>query len=159
MQCLYNISRIKLSWSWFFYMQINVKVSYKLISTPWASKFPTRWYYHHWFFACRWTSIFYNLALSFLIEVARHVQSTQNWKLVIFWQYLKKKKCSKCLCVLLCCKILRYFTGVQSCPLLLLIMRYMGVQKLQNSQIGKAEFLKLWLLVKLIIYWATSHEQ
>ena len=30
---------------------------------------------------------FYELALSFLMEVARHVQSTQNKKLVIFLQY------------------------------------------------------------------------
>ena len=33
----------------------------------------------------------YKLALSVLIEVARHVQSTQNRKLVIFLQYIKKK--------------------------------------------------------------------
>ena len=33
---------------------------------------------------------FKKLALSFLIEVARHVQSTQNRKLVIFLQYIKK---------------------------------------------------------------------
>ena len=34
---------------------------------------------------------FYKLALSFLMEVARHAQSTQNRNLVIFLQYLKKK--------------------------------------------------------------------
>ena len=34
---------------------------------------------------------FYKLTLSFLIGVARHVQSTQNRKFVIFLQYLKKK--------------------------------------------------------------------
>ena len=34
---------------------------------------------------------FYKLALSFLMEVARHVQSTQNKKLIIFLQYTKKK--------------------------------------------------------------------
>ena len=28
------------------WMQININVFYKLISTLWASKFPTRWYYH-----------------------------------------------------------------------------------------------------------------
>ena len=33
---------------------------------------------------------FYKLALSFLVEVARHVQSTQIRKLVIFLQYIKK---------------------------------------------------------------------
>ena len=35
-------------------MQINIKVSSKLISTLWASKFPTRWYYHYWW---AWSSI------------------------------------------------------------------------------------------------------
>ena len=35
--------------------------------------------------------IFYKL--SFLMEVGRHVQSTQNWKLVIFLQSLKKRVC------------------------------------------------------------------
>ena len=34
---------------------------------------------------------FYKLVLSFLVEVARHVQSNRNRKLVIFLQYLKKK--------------------------------------------------------------------
>ena len=34
---------------------------------------------------------FFKLALLFLMEVARHVQSTQNKKLVIFLQYIKKK--------------------------------------------------------------------
>ena len=34
---------------------------------------------------------FCKLGLSFLMKVARHVQSTQTRKLVIFLQYLKKK--------------------------------------------------------------------
>ena len=34
---------------------------------------------------------FYKLAFSFLMEVARRVQGTQNRKLVIFLRYLKKK--------------------------------------------------------------------
>ena len=29
-------------------MWINIKMAYKLISTLWAPKFPTRWYYHYW---------------------------------------------------------------------------------------------------------------
>ena len=33
---------------------------------------------------------FYKLVLSFLVEVATHVQNTQNRKLVIFLQYIKK---------------------------------------------------------------------
>ena len=35
--------------------------------------------------------VLYNLALLFLMEVTRLIQSTQNRKLVIFLQYLKKK--------------------------------------------------------------------
>ena len=37
---------------------------------------------------------FYKLVLSFLMEVARHVQNTQNRKLVIFLQYIKKNRCN-----------------------------------------------------------------
>ena len=40
---------------------------------------------------------FYKLAL-FLMEVARHVQITQNRKLLIFLQYLKKKVSHLLLC-------------------------------------------------------------
>ena len=43
---------------------------------------------------------FYKLILSFLVEVARHVQNTQNRKLVIFLQYIMIKL-SQLLCVLL----------------------------------------------------------
>ena len=55
---------------------------------------------------------FYKLELLFLI------QSSQNRKLVIFCNILRKK-CHNCFCVLLWCKTFRYFTGVQSCSLLL----------------------------------------
>ena len=41
---------------------------------------------------------FYKLALSFLMEVPRHVQSIQNRKLVIFLQYTKKKVRQLLLC-------------------------------------------------------------
>ena len=56
---------------------------------------------------------FYKLALSFLMEVTRNVQSTQI-KLVIFLQYIEKKVLQ-----LLKCSIVmqnaQNFTGVQSC--------------------------------------------
>ena len=100
---------------------MNIKVSYKLITTLWASKFPTRRYYHYWW---AWSSIlkvlkvtslqylkkevrdgvqsfynqrFYKLGLLFLMEVTRHVQRSQNRKLVIFL-YLKKKVSQLLLC-------------------------------------------------------------
>ena len=105
------------------------KASYKLISTLWAVKFSTRWYYHYWW---TWSSIlkvfkvtslqylyniskkkqgmefifciqinirnFYKLALSFLMEVVRHAQNTQNRKLVKCLQYIKKKVLQLLLC-------------------------------------------------------------
>ena len=43
LQCFYNISKKMLEMKLIFWMQINIKVFYKLISTLWASKFPTRW--------------------------------------------------------------------------------------------------------------------
>ena len=91
-----------------FCIQIKVKASYKLISTLWASKFPTRWYKHYWcalpsilkvtsYKFCNFFKIskkevrdgvhflyadkhqsFYKVAFSFLMEVVRHVQSTQG---------------------------------------------------------------------------------
>ena len=126
---LCNILRKKWVIKLIFGMQINIEVSYQLILTVLASKFPTRWYYKYWW---AWSSIlklpkvtsfairlqylkkevrdgahflhankhksFYKLALSFLKEVARHVQSTQNRKLVMFLQYIRKKVSQLFLC-------------------------------------------------------------
>ena len=55
------------------------------------------------------------------MEVARHVQNTQNRNLVILLQYIKKLW--QLLCVLLWCKTFRYFMGVQSCSLLLVLAK------------------------------------
>ena len=60
---------------------------------------------------------FYKLNYRFLMK-ARHVHSTQKRKFVKFLQYIKKK-CRNCFYVLLWCKTFRYFTGFQSCLLLL----------------------------------------
>ena len=116
---LQYISKKKLEMKLIFCLHRNIKVSYKLISTRWASKFPTRWYYlgmikHsqsaqgnkfvislqylkkevsdrvHFLHADKHQG-FYKVALLFLVKVARHVQGIQNRKLVIFLQYLKKK--------------------------------------------------------------------
>ena len=53
LQCLFNISKKKLEKKFTFSLQINIKVSYKLISTLLASNFVSRWYYHWW----SWSSI------------------------------------------------------------------------------------------------------
>ena len=126
-----------------FGMQISIKVGYKLISTLWASKFPPRQYYHHWW---AWSIILkvlqvkslqylYNiskkkLGLDFIIKGSTScsypfwwkkpdVQSTQNRKLVIFCNILRKK-CCNCFFVLLWCETCRYFSRVQTCCYLLL---------------------------------------
>ena len=72
LQCLYNISKKKLKMKLTFWMQINIKVSYKLISTLWASKFNTR-------------------ILSLLMGMIKHSQSTQSNNFAISLQYLKKE--------------------------------------------------------------------
>ena len=46
LQCLFNISKKEVRDKLSFCFQIDIKVSYKLISTLWALKFFTRWYYH-----------------------------------------------------------------------------------------------------------------
>ena len=94
-----------------FCMQINIKVSYQLIlkgdtinimdmvehsQSTWNNKFaiPSQYLKKevrdgvHFLHANKHQS-FYKLALSFLMEVARHVQSTQNRKLVIFFQNIQ----------------------------------------------------------------------
>ena len=52
---------------------------------------------------------FCNFPLLFLMEVAIHVQSTQNMMLVIFLQYIKKTIVATTLCSIEC-KVFRYFT-------------------------------------------------
>ena len=107
---------------WFFLIFgtiLNVKVS-------------TNWYYP---FCWNWPD--------------KHVQNTENRKLVIFLQYIKKKL-SQLLCVLLWWKTFRYFSGVQSCSLLHVIMT-ISLQKLQSSvwysrtaKIQKLQVLKIY---------------
>ena len=110
MQCLYNISKKNLVMKMVFCMQINTKVFYQLILTLWVSKFPTRWCYHNWWAWLSILKVFkvaslqylyniskkvknrvhflqadkhqslYKLILSFLMELARDVQSTQTTK-------------------------------------------------------------------------------
>ena len=59
---------------------------------------------------------FYKLALSFLMEVVRHVKSTQNQnrKLVIFLQYLKKILSQ----LLLCSTVMQNIQIFHGCPIM-----------------------------------------
>ena len=72
---------------------------------------------------------FFKLDYRFLMKVARHVQNTRKKKFVKFLPYIKKKYCN-CFCVLLWYKTLRYFTGFQSCLLLLVL----GVGVVKNGR-------------------------
>ena len=63
----------------------------------------------------------YKLAFyKFLTEVARHVKSTQNSKLVLFLQYIKKNVL-QLLLRSVAMQNIRFFTGIQSYSLLLVI--------------------------------------
>ena len=77
-QYFYNVFTMFKKRSWdevdFFCLQINIKVSYKLISALWSSRFPARWYYHYWW---AWSRII--------------LSNTQSDKCVISLQYLKKE--------------------------------------------------------------------
>ena len=77
---------------------LGIKVSYKAMLWSQILKL-LKYYYNnskkvrnrfHFLHADKHQS-FYILTLSFLMEVARHVQSTQSKKLVIFLKYIKKK--------------------------------------------------------------------
>ena len=78
---------------------------------------------------------FNKLALSFLIEVAKLVQSTQNRNSVIFWKYTKKKEWQMLLCSIVM-QNNQIFYGVQSCSLLLVFQSEKFFQfNLYNSSV------------------------
>ena len=54
---------------------------------------------------------FYKLELSFLMEVARRVQGTKNRKLVIFLQYIKKEVSQLLLCSVVIQNIQIFYVG------------------------------------------------
>ena len=105
--------------NWVIKLIFCMQVSMKFISTLWASKFPTRLILsllmggmikcfqitqsnkfaiplqylkknRDRFWHADKRQSFYKLVLSFLIEVAIHIQNTQNGKLLIFLQHIRK---------------------------------------------------------------------
>ena len=54
-----------------FCMQINIKIPYKLIATLWASKFPTRWYYHYWWAWSRILKVLSVTSLQYLYNILK----------------------------------------------------------------------------------------
>ena len=123
-----------------FCMQINIKVPYKLISTFWASKFPTSWYYHYLWAWSNILKLYKGTSLLHLYNISRKKLVTEfilcmqininvstsldyrfwgKWPILVIFYNMLRKKCPNCFCVLSWCKTFRYFTGVQSCSLLL----------------------------------------
>ena len=124
---------------------MNIKVSYKLISTLWASKMPTRWYYHY---CWAWSSILkvlkvigLQISLQYLkkedmkgvhfLHAAEH-QSFYKLGLLFLMEvtrYVQSTQNMKLVILLQrvlqnffflwWCKAFRYFRGVQPCLLLL----------------------------------------
>ena len=114
-----------------------------MLSTAWSSskkicplsKRPPRYCWHipkilwkrpvypDYFFSCDYDAnkhqSFCKLALSFLMEVTRHVQNTLNRNLAVFLEYIKKKLLQLLLSSFWC-KTFRYFTRIQQCSLLLI---------------------------------------
>ena len=99
LQYLYNIWKKELEFKLIFYMQINIKVSYKLISALWTSKLPTRWYYHYWWV---WSSILkmlkvtslqylYNiskkkLGMEFIFCMQINIKVSTTWHYYFWWK-------------------------------------------------------------------------
>ena len=80
---------------------------------------------------------FYRLALSFLIEVARHVRSTRNRQLIKFLQYIKKTVMQLLLCSIMIQSI-QIFMVFQSYSLLLVV----------NCFLSNAILRKIWEMTR-----------
>ena len=71
LSCLYNIPKKMCDVELIFRMQINIKVSYKLISTFWPSRFPTSWFQRFRYQSfLRWYS-HYSWAWSSILKVLK----------------------------------------------------------------------------------------
>ena len=65
------MSKKKLGREFTFSLQITVKVSSRLISTLWAQKMPTQWYYHyHWIWS-RILKVFKVISLQYLYNISK----------------------------------------------------------------------------------------
>ena len=90
-----------------FCMQINIKVSHKLISTLWGSKFP-RWYYYYWW---AWSSIlkvFKLRSLQYLCNISKkklvmefifcmqiNIKVSKSWHYWFWWKWPDMSKVPK----------------------------------------------------------------
>ena len=108
-----------------FCMQISIKACYKLIEWFWwwwssIPKVPkigglqclyniSKKKLDMKLIFCMQTNIKVCINWHYCLEVARHFQSTQNMKLVIFVLYIKKKVCHNCFCVLFSSSLSLFF--------------------------------------------------
>ena len=92
-------------------MPINIKVSLKFISTPWASKVS---YNVDIIIINGHDQASYKLVLCFLMEVTRHVQNTQNRKLLFFFVffYILRKTVGTALCSIVMKSIQIFYGGL-----------------------------------------------
>ena len=89
----------KLEMKLIFCLWISIKISYKLISTLWASKFPTGSYYYYWW---AWLSIFkvlkvislrycYNtskkLGMEFIFCMQINIKVSTSWHYLFWWKW------------------------------------------------------------------------
>ena len=90
-----------------FCMQINIKVSHKLTSTLWASKFP-RWYYYYWWtwssilkvFKVRSLQYLYNLlkkklVMEFIFCMQINIIVSKSWHYWFWWKWPDMSKVPK----------------------------------------------------------------
>ena len=90
-----------------FCMQINIKVSHKLISTLWGSKFP-RWYYYYWWawssilklFKLRSLQYLYNiskkkLVMEFIFCMQINIKVSKSWHDWFWWKWPDMSKVPK----------------------------------------------------------------
>ena len=98
-------SAMSLQYKLIFCMQINIKVSYKLISTLWTSKFATRWYCHYWWVwlsilkLLKVTSLQYRLNVSkkklgmeFIYCMQINVKVSTSWHYHFWWKCTQNRK-------------------------------------------------------------------
>ena len=124
---------------------MNIKVSYRLISTLWAYKVPTRWYYHYCWVWSSILKILKVISLQYLYNISKkevrkgvhflHADEHQSfYKLGLLFlmevaRYVQSTQNRKliiflqrvfsCFCYsYLRCETFRYCTGVQPCLLL-----------------------------------------
>ena len=122
---------------------MNIKVSYKLISTLWASKMPTKWYYHY---CWAWSSILKVLKVIGL-QISLQYLKKEDMKGVHFLHAAEHQSFYK-LGLLFLMEVARYVQSTQNRKLVIFLQRVLQLLLcsivMQNIQIfygGPAMFI------------------